>query len=188
MTTYQVLSQFLYEISNLHICNSYDKTLQHIKKQRHYFVSKGLYSQSHGFSSNHVWIWELDHKECWASKNWCFWTVALEKTLESPLDCKEIQPVHPKGNQSWIFIGRADAEAEAPILWPPDVKSWLIRKDLDAGKDWKQEEKRMTKGKMAWWHHQLNGQEFEQALGDGEGQDSWEFCSPWDHSQTWLSD
>ena len=101
-----------------------------------------------GFPSSHVWMWELDHKEGWVLTNWCFWTVVLEKTLESPLDCKEIQPVHPKGDQSWIFIGRTDAEAEVPILWPPDAKSWLIRKDLDAGKDWRQEEKGTTDGWM----------------------------------------
>ena len=102
-------------------------------------------------------MWELDHKKSWALKNWCFWTVVLEKTLESPLDCKEIQPVHPKGDQSWVFIGRTDAEAEAPILWPPDVKSWLIRKDPDAGKDWRQEEKGTTEDEMVGWHHWLNG-------------------------------
>ena len=113
------------------------------------------------FSSSHVWMWQLDHKESWASKNWCFWTVVLEKTLESPLGCKEMQPVHPKGNQSWIFIGRTDAEAEAPILWPPDAKAWLIWKDPDAGKDWRQEEKGMTEDKMVGWHHPLNGCEFE---------------------------
>ena len=107
----------------------YDELRQHIKKQRHYFADKSLYGQSYGFSISHVWMWELDHKEGWVPKNWCFWTVLLEKTLESPLDCKEIKPAHPKGNQSWIFIGRTDAEAEAPILWPPDVKIWLIRKD-----------------------------------------------------------
>ena len=113
----------------------------HIKKQRHYFTNKGQSSQSYGFSRSHVWTWELDHKESWAPKNWCFWTVVLEKTLESPLDSKEIQPVHPKGNQSWVFIGRTDVEAEIPILWPPDVKNWLIRKDPDAGKVWRLEEK-----------------------------------------------
>ena len=109
------------------------------QKQRHYFASKGLDSQSYGFSSSHVWMWLLDHKKGWALKSWCFWADVLEKTLESPLDCKEIQPVHPKGNQSWIFIGRTDAEVAAPILWPPDVKNWLIRKDPDAGKDCRQE-------------------------------------------------
>ena len=113
------------------------------------------------FSSTHVWMWELDYKESWAPKNWCFWTVVLEKTLESALDCKEIQPVHPKGNQSWIFIGRTDAEAETPILWPPDVKSWVIGKVPDAGKVWRQEEKGMTEDEMVGWHHGLNGHEFE---------------------------
>ena len=120
---------------------SYDKPRQCIKKQRHDFDDKGLYSQSNGFSSGHVQMWELDHKEGWVPKNWCFWTVVLEKTLESHLNSKEIKSVHPKRNQSWIFIGRTDAEAETPILWPLDEKSWLIRKDHDAGKDWRQEEK-----------------------------------------------
>ena len=115
-----------------------------LKSQRHYVANKGPSSQSYGFSSSHVWMWELDYKESWAPKNWCFGTVVLEKTLESPLDCKEIQSVHPKGNQSWIFSGRTDAEAETPILWPPDVKNWFIGKDPDAGKDWRQEEKGMT--------------------------------------------
>ena len=110
---------------------SYDQPRQHVKKQRHYFANKGPYSQSYSFSSSHFWMWTLDHKEDWVPKNWCFQTVMLEKTLESPLDCKEIKPVNPKGNKSWIFIGRADVEAEAPILWPPDMKSWLIRKDWD---------------------------------------------------------
>ena len=113
------------------------------------------------FSSSHVWMWELDYKESWALKNWSFWTVVLEKTLESPLDCKEIQPVHPKGNQSWIFIGRTDVEAKTPILWLPDVKSWLIWKDPDAGKNWRQEEKGTTEDEMVGWHHRLNGHEFE---------------------------
>ena len=119
---------------------SYDQPRQHIKKQRHYFANEGPSSPSYGFSSNHVWMWELDHKESWALKNWCFWTVVLEKTLEkSPLDCKEIQPVHPKGNQPSIFIERTDAETETPILWLPDVKSWLVRKYPDAGKYWRQD-------------------------------------------------
>ena len=113
---------------------SYDQPRQHIKKQRHYFADKGLSSQSYGFSSSHVWMWELNHKESWVPKNWCFWTVVLEKTLESPLDCKEIQPVHPKGNQSWIFIGKTDAEAETPVLQRPDVKNQLIWKTLMLGK------------------------------------------------------
>ena len=140
---------------------SYDHPRHRIKKQRHYFANKGSSNQMYDFSSSHVWMWEFDHKESWALKNWCFWTVMLEKSRESPLDCKESQPVHPKGNQSWIFIGRTDAEAETPILWPPDVKNWLIGKDPDAGKDWRQKEKRMTENEMVGWHHWLNGHEFE---------------------------
>ena len=140
---------------------SYDQPRQHIKKQRHYFANKGPSTQSYGFSNSHVWMWELDYKESWVPKNWCFWTVMLEKTLQSPRDYKEIQLVHPKGNQSWIFIGRTDAKAEAPVLWPPDAKNWLIWKDPDAGKDWRQEEKGTTEDEMAVWHHQLKGHEFE---------------------------
>ena len=120
-------------------------------------VNKGPSSQGYGFSRSHVWMWELDHKEGWVPKNWCFWTVVLEKTLESPLDCKEIQPVIPKGSQSWIFIERTDAEAEAPILWPPDAKSQLTRKDPDAGKDWRWEEKGTADDEKVGWHHQLDG-------------------------------
>ena len=138
----------------------YDQPRQHIKQQRHYFANKGLSSQGYVFSSSQVWMWELDYKESWAPKNWCFWTVVLEKTLESPLDCKEIQPVHPKGNQSWIFVWRTDVAAEASILWPPDVKSWLIGKDPDAGEDWGQEEKGTTEDEVVGWHHLLNGHEF----------------------------
>ena len=123
-------------------------------------------------------MWELDYKESWVLKNWCFWTVVLEKTLESPLDCKEIQPVHPKGNQSWIFIGRTDAEAEMPILWPPDAKSWLIWKDPDAGKDWSWEKKGTTEDEMVRWHHRINVHEFEQTLGVGDGQGGLACCSP----------
>ena len=122
-------------------------------------------------------MWELDHKESWALKNWCFWTVMLEKILETPLDSKEIKPVNPKGNQSWVFIGRTDVEAEAPILGPPDTKNWLIWKDPDSGKDWRQEEKGTTEDEMVGWHHRLN--EFEQALGVGNGQGSLACCSPW---------
>ena len=129
---------------------SYDKSRQYIKRQRHHFADNDLISQSYGFPSSHIWMWELDHKESWAPKNWCFWSVVLEKTLESPLDCKEIQLVYPKGNQSWIVIGRTDAEAEVPILWPPDSKNWLIWKDPDAGKDWRQEEKGMTEDEIRW--------------------------------------
>ena len=122
-----------------------------------------------GMSSGHVWMWELDCEESWAPKNWCFWTVVLEKTLESPLDCKEIQPVHPKGHQSWVFFGRTDAKAETPILWPPHAESWLIGKDSDAGRDWGQEEKGMTEDEMAGWHHRLE-HEFEWTPGVGDGQ------------------
>ena len=120
---------------------SYDQPRQHIKKQRHHFANKGPSSQGYGFSSGHVCIWELDCEESWAPKNWCIWTVVLEKTVESPLDCKEIQSVHPKGDQSWIFIGRTDAETETPVLLPSHAKSWLIGKDPDAGRGWGQEEK-----------------------------------------------
>ena len=147
---------------------SYDQTRQHITKQSFYFANRSLSSQSYGFPSTHVWMWELDYKVTWAPKNWCFWTVVLEKTLESPLDCKEIQPVHSKGDQSWIFIGRTDAEAKTPILWPPDAKRQLIWKDPDAGKDWRREEKGMTEDEMIGWHHQLYGHEFEQALVVGD--------------------
>ena len=126
---------------------------QHIKKQRHYFASRSC-----GFSSSHIWMWELDCKESWASKNWCFSIVVLEKTLESPLDCKGIHSVHvhPKGNQSWIFIGRTDAEAETPVLWPPDANNWPIWKDLDAGKDWRREEKGTTEDEMVGWHDSMD--------------------------------
>ena len=124
-------------------------------------------------------MWELDNTKSWAPKNWCFWTVVLEKTLESPLDCKEIKPVNHKGNESWIFIGRTDAETDAPILWPPDVKSWFTGKDPDAGKDWGQEEKGMTEDEMVGWHHWLNGHEFEQPLGDSEGQGGLVCFSAW---------
>ena len=129
------------------------------------------------YSIKYIWMWELDHKVGWVQKNWCFWPVVLEKSLESPLDCREIKPVSCKGTQSWIFIGRTDAEA--PILWPPNVKNWLIGKHPDAGKDWRQEEKGMTEDEMAGWHHQPDGHEFEQALEDGEGQGSLVCCSPW---------
>ena len=144
---------------------SYNQPRQHIKKQRHYFANKGLYSHSHGFSSSHVWMWGLDHIEGWMPKNWCFQTVMLEKTLESPLDYKEIKPVNPKGYQPWIFIDRTNPEAEAPILWPPDVKSQFTGQDPEAGKDWGQEEKWAT-DKMAGWHHWLNAHDFEQTQGD----------------------
>ena len=150
-----------------------------IKKQRHRFVHKGLSSQGYGFSSSHVWMWQLDCEESWAPKNWCFLTVVLEKTLESPLDCKEIQPVHPKGDQCWVFTGRPDAEAETAILWPPHAKSWLIGKDSDAGRDWEQEEKRTTEDEMAGWHHRLDGREFEWTPGVDDGQGGLACSSPW---------
>ena len=134
--------------------------------------------QGYGFSSGHVWMWELDCEESWTSKNWCFWTVVLEKTVESPLDCKEIQPVHPKGNQPWTFIGRTDAEAETPILWPPDMNNWLICKDPDAGKDWGREEKETAEDEVGW-HHWLNRHEFEQIPRVGDGQGGLACCSPW---------
>ena len=124
-------------------------------------------------------MWELDYKENWVPKNWYFWTVVLEKTLENPLGNKEFKPVNPKGNQSWILIGTTDAEAEAPILWPPDVKNWLSGKDPDAGKDWRQEKKWTTEDEMVGWHHWLNRHEFEQAPGVGDGQGSLACCNPW---------
>ena len=148
---------------------SYDKPRQCIKKQRHHFVDKGPYGQSYGFSCSYVWMWELDHKEAWGLKKWCFWTVVLEKAPESPLDNKEIKLVNPKGNQPWIFIGRTDAEA--PILWPHDAQSHFTDtgKDPDTGKDWGQEEKRTTEDEMVGWHHQLSEHEAEQTPGDSEG-------------------
>ena len=160
----------------------YGKPRQCIKKQRHHFTNRSPYSQSYGFTANHVWMvwmWELNQKEDWALKNWCFQTVVLEKTLESPLDCKEIQPVNAKGNPSWIFIGRTDAEAEAPVVWPPDAKSWLTEKEADAGKDCWQKEKDATEDEMVRWYHWLNRHEFEQTPGDSEGQDSLVCCSLW---------
>ena len=133
-------------------------------------------SQSYGFFSSHVWMWELDYRESWSTKEF----MVLEKTLERPLDCKEIQPVNPKGNQSWIFIGQTDAEAEAPILWPPDANNWVTGRDPDSGKDWRQEEKGTTEDEMVKWHHPLDGHEFEQAPGVGDGQGNLVCCSPWD--------
>ena len=127
---------------------NYDQPRLHIKKQRHFFANKGPSSQVYGFSSGHVWIWELDCEESWAPKNSCFLTVVLERTFESPLDCREIQPINLKRNQSWIFIRRTDAEAETPILWPPDVNTWFIGKDPDAGKDWRWKEKGITEDEM----------------------------------------
>ena len=143
--------------------------------------TKVQYSQSYGhdcFSNSHVWMWELDHKEGWVLKNWCFWTVELEKSLESPLDFKEIKPINPKGSQSWIFIGGTDAEAEAPIVWAPDAKTWPLKETLMLGKI-EGRRRRGWQDRIVAWHHQLNGYEFEQAPGDGEGQGSLACCSPW---------
>ena len=170
---------------------SYDQPRQHIQKQRHCFTNKGLSSQGYSFSSSHVWMWELDCEESWAPKNWCFWTVVLEKTLESPLNCKEIQPVHPKGDQSWVLFGRTGVEAETLILWPTDAKSWLIWKDSDAGKDWGQEEKGMTEDEMIGWHHRLNGHGFWWTLRVGDVQGGLACCSSWGHKELdmteWLN-
>ena len=146
-----------------------------------HFVSKGPPSQSFGFSSSHVQIWELDHKEVWEPKNWCFQTVVLERTLESPLDCKEIKSVNTKGNQPWIFIGKTDAEA--PILWPPNAKNRLIAGDPDAGEEWRQKEKGVAEDDRVRWHHWLNLHEFEPTLGDSGGQRSLACCPPWGHKE-----
>ena len=169
---------------------SYDQPRQHIEKQRHYYVNKHLSSHSYGFSSGHVWMWELNYKESWVLKNWCFWSVVLEKTLESPLDCKEIQPVHPKGNQSWIFIAGTDAEAETPILWSSDAKSWLIWKDPDAGKVGR-EDKGTIEDEMVGWYHQLSGHGFGWTPTVGDGQGGLACCSSWGHKELdmpeWLN-
>ena len=162
-----------------------------LKKQRHYFANKGPFRQTCGFSSSHVWIWQLCYKESWVLKNWCFWTLVLEKTFESPLDCKEIQPVHSEGDQPWDFFGGNDAKAETPVLWPPHVKSWLTGKDSDAGRDWGQEEKRTTENEMAGWHHWLDGRESEWTPGAGDGQGGLMCCNSWvcEESDTteWLN-
>ena len=151
---------------------SYNKPRQRIKKQTHHVADKGPYIHSNSFSHGRVQRWELNRRENWVPKNWCFWAVVLEKTLESPLDYKEIQPVYPKGNQSWIFTGRTDAEAETPVLWLPDAKGQLIREDPDAGKGWKHKEKGVAEDEMVRWHYWLNGREFEQTPGDSRGQRS----------------
>ena len=152
-------------------------------RQRHYFANKCPSSQGYGFSSGHVWRWKLDCEESWAPKNWCFWTVVLEKTLESPLDCKEIQPLHSKGDQPWVFFGRTDAKAETPILWPPHAKSWLIGKDSDAGRDWGQEEKGTIEDEMAGWHHRLDAHEFGWTPGVGDGQGGLACCNSRGHKE-----
>ena len=151
-----------------------------------------MYSQSYGFSSSYARVGVLDYKENWAPKNWCFWTVVLEKTLESPLDCKEIQPVHSKGDQSWVSIGSTDVEVETPILWLTDAKSWLIGKDSDAKRDWGQEQKGMTEDEMAGWHHWLDGHEFEWTPGVGDGQGCLASCDSWGRKESdmteWLNE
>ena len=157
---------------------SYDKPRRHTKEQRYHFANKGPSSQSYGFSSSQVWMWKLDHKENWALKNWCFWIVVLKKSLKSPLECKDIKPVNPKGNQSWIFIGRTDATAEAPKLWP---KSYLFGKDPDAEKKWKQKVKETAEDEMVRQHHKPKGGASEQTPGDSRGQRSLVCCSPWGH-------
>ena len=157
---------------------SYDQPREHIQKQRHYFADWGLSSQGYGFSSGHVWMWELECEESWVLKNWWFWTVVLEKTLESPLDFMEIQPVHSK-DQPWVFFGRTDAKAETPVFWPPHAKSWLIGKDSDAGRDWGQEEKGMTEDEMAGWHHRLDGHELGWTPGVGDRQRGLACRSSW---------
>ena len=164
----------------------YDQPRQHIKK-RTLLCQERSVEYIYGFSRSRVWMWELNYKESWELKNWCFWTVVLDNTVESPLDCKEIKPVNSKGNHSWIFIGRTDAEAETPILWSPDGKNWLIGKDLDAGKDWRQE-KAMREDEMVGWHHGLNGHKFEQALRVGDGQGILVCCSPWDHKESYMAE
>ena len=163
---------------------SYNQHRQHVKKQRHY-LSTVVFLVSCGFSSSHVWMWELDYKESWVLKILCFWTVVLEKTLENPLDYKEIQPVHPKGNHPWVFIGRTDAEAETPILCPL-VKNCLIWKDPDSGKDWRKEEKGTTEDEMVGWHHRLDGCEFElrELVMDRE---AWPSVHGVTKSWTWMS-
>ena len=176
---------------------SYDQPKQHIQKQRYYSADKGPSSQGYGFSSSHVWMWEkaVDCEESWMPKSWCFWTVVLEKTHESPLDCKKVQPVHSKGDQSSMFFGRNNAKAETPVLWPPYAKSWLIGKDSDVGRDWGQEEKGTTEDEMAGWHHWLNGHEFEWTPGVGDGQGGVVCCNSWGCKESdtterlnWLTD
>ena len=163
---------------------SYDQPRERIEKQRYYFANKGLSSQGYGFSCGHEWMWELDYEEGWMLKNWCFWTVVLEKTLESPLDCKEIQPVHSEVDQLWDFFGRTDAKAETPVLWPPHAKSWLIGKESDAGKDWGQEEKGPTEDEMAGWHHWLDGCESEWTPGVGDWQGGLACCDSWGRKES----
>ena len=157
---------------------SYDKSRQHIKKQRHHLADKGPCSQSYGFSSSHVRLWELDYKECWVPKNGCFLIVVIEKNFKNPLDSNEIQPVNPKGNQPWMFTGRTDTEAKAPILWPPDGRANLLEKTLILGK-MRAGEVGTTEDEIVGQHHWLNGYEFGPAPGDSDGQGNVACCSPW---------
>ena len=170
---------------------SYDQSRQHIKKQRHYFVNKSLSSEGYVFSSGHVWMWELDYEDSWAPINWCFQTVFLEETVESPLDCKEIQSVHPKGISPEYSLEELILKLLTPILWPPDAKNWLIWKDPDAGKDWGQEEKGMTEDEMVGWHHELNGHEFGWTLVVGDGQGGLACFGSWGRKESdtteWLN-
>ena len=185
--TMETVTNFLFLVSKITGDGDYSHEIKrHL--QRHYFANKDLSSSTYSFSSSHVWMWELDHEESWVLKNCCFWTVVLEKTLEVPLDCKEIQQVNPKGNQSWILIGRTDVEAETPILWPPDIKNWLFGKDPNAGKDWRWEVKVMTEAEMVGWHHWFNGHDFEQVQGVVMDREAWRaavhgFAESW----TWMS-
>ena len=173
---------FLVQVKKLRDEGNLPKIIKQMVEPRNHlypFLSqRSLYISS----SSHVWMWELDPKEGWVLKNWCFWIIVLQKTLESPLDCKEIKSVNPKGNQPWIFNGRSDAEAEVPVFWPHDVKNLLIGKDPDAGKDWRQK-KGITEDEMVGWHHWLNGHEFEKPPGDSEGQGSLACCNPWGHRE-----
>ena len=165
--------------------------LDSIFKSRDTACQKGPSSQGYGFSSGYLWMWELDCEESWVPKNWCFWTVVLEKTLENPLNCKEIQQVHSKGDQSWMFFGRKDAKAETPVLWPPHAKSWLIGKDSDVGRDWGQEEKGTTEDEMAGWHHWLDGREFKWTPGADDEQGGLVCCNSWGRKKSdrteWLN-
>ena len=186
--TMETVTDFMFEGSKI----TADRDYSHEIKRRLLFGRKAMtnldntlksrdiiFSQSYVFSSSRVWMWESDNKESWVAKNWCFWIVVSEKTLESPFDRKETQPINSKGNQPWIFIGRTNAEAETSILWPPDAENWLIGKDPDAGKNWRQEEKQTVEDEMVGWHHWLDGHEFEQAPGVGDGQGILACCSPW---------
>ena len=167
---------------------SYDQPRQHIKKQRHYFVNKGPSSQGYGFSSGHVWMWELDCEESWVPKNWWFWTVVLEKTLESPLDCKEIQLVHPKGDQPWVFIGRTDVEAETPILWPSDVTELIHLRRPWCWERLKVGGEGETEDEMVRWHHLLNWREFEWTPGVGDGQGGLACYGPWGRKESDMTE